>query len=235
MAFKSITEYNNDRYGGMFLLKNDGDSADVIILYQSINDVMVGDTHYIKSSDYNGYVQCLGQRICPACERGIRVQPKLFIPLYVVDTDEILFWDRSVRFQQQMDNDVFSKYANPSDFVFRITRNGVAGDINTRYAIQAVAKNNILSYDEILKKFDITMPDHYNTVCKDWSVEDYKKHLVSEVRQDIDVDTMPEYKLSPRAVSEVSDIPDLSEVEKEVPEVETVESESVEIDDNVTF
>lgn len=218
MAFKSLSEYNNDRYGGMFLLKNDGDSADVIFMYRSIEDVLVADTHYIKSDKYNGYVQCLGGGSCPACSKGIRVQPKLFIPVYVLSSEEILFWDRSIRFQQTMENDVFSKFDNPSEFVFRITRRGAAGDINTRYSIQAIAKNTVITYDEILAKCNATMPDYYNTICKDWTAEDYDSHLTPSPSNSIDADMMPEYKLSPRGNSNPVVLPQLADEDFSLPE-----------------
>lgn len=216
MAFKSMTEYNEERYGNMFMLRNDGDSADVIIMYPNKDSVMMVESHYIKSDAYSGYTQCLGQRICPACEQGIRIQNKLFIPLYVIDSDEILFWDRNTRFFQQLDTDVFSKFANPTEFVFRITRHGVSGDINTRYEIQAVARNNVegMSYNDILNKLNISFPDYYNTVCADWSTEDYKNHLAAP-REQVDVDSMPEYKISPRGVSKVVDLPDLADQKEE--------------------
>ena len=210
MAFKSMTEYNEERYGNMFMLRNDGDSADVIFMYPSRNSAMMVEAHYIKSDTYSGYTQCLGQRICPACEQGIRVQSKLFVPVYVIDSNEILFWDRNTRFFQQLDTDVFSKFSNPTEFVFRITRHGVSGDINTRYEIQAVAKNNVdgMSYSEILDKLKIEFPDYYNTVCADWSVEDYKSHLAA-AREQVDVESMPEYKISPRGLSKTVEVPDL--------------------------
>ena len=81
MGFKSVTSYNEEKFNGLFLLRNDGDSADVIFLDRNIDDVLVADTHYVKSADYSGYVHCCGKG-CPACAKGIRIQTKLFIPLY---------------------------------------------------------------------------------------------------------------------------------------------------------
>ena len=214
MAFKSMTEYNEERYGSMFMLRNDGDSAEVIFMYPNKDSVMMVEAHYIKSDDYSGYTQCLGQRICPACEQGIRIQNKLFIPVYVIDQDEILFWDRNTRFFQQLDSDVFSKFADPTEFVFRITRHGVAGDFNTRYEISAVAKNNVISYEDILKKLEVSFPDYYNTICADWSEEDYRAHL-APAREQVDVDSMPEYKISPRGVAQNVDLPDFSDSDEE--------------------
>ena len=104
MAFKKMTDYNEERYGGKFILRNDGDFADVIFLYKSISDVLVADAHYIKSEKYNGYVHCCGVG-CPACAKEIRVQNKLFIPLYNIQSREIEFWDRTVRFERQLISD----------------------------------------------------------------------------------------------------------------------------------
>mgnify|MGYP007065811507 CR=1 FL=1 len=93
MAFKSMKTYNDERYHGFFLLRNDGDFADVIFLYQNIEDVLVADVHYIKSAKKSGYVHCCGEG-CPACAKGIRVQTKLFIPVY---NSEMCIRDRYLR------------------------------------------------------------------------------------------------------------------------------------------
>lgn len=166
MAFKTLNTYNEERYGKFFILKNDGDTADVIFLYQSTQDALVADTHYIKSADYDGYVHCTG-RGCPACSKGIRVQTKLFIPVYNFTSNQIEFWDRSTRFEPQLQNDVFKNYPNPSEFVFRITRRGASGDVNTVYEITAVAKNTFKPYAQILADCGTSMPAGYNDVCRD--------------------------------------------------------------------
>ena len=208
MAFKSISKYNEERYGGMFLLRNDGDSADVIFLYRSVEDVLVADTHYIKSADYSGYVSCNG-RGCPACAKGIRVQTKLFIPLYNIESGELQFFDRSVRFEPQLQNDVFSKFPNPSEYVFRITRHGAAGDVNTTYSIVVVGKNTVLSYDDILKKFDTKFPDYFYNVCKDYSNGELALMLnTSADTSNSATADMPSYQITPRASRSVSDVPE---------------------------
>lgn len=167
MAFKKVNDYNEEKFGGLFLLRNDGDSADVVFLYQSIDDVLVADVHYIKSADYSGYVHCCGGHSCPACNKGIRTQTKLFIPMYNINEDEIQFFDRSMRFEPQLQQDVFANYPNPSEFVFRITRHGAAGSVDTTYEIQAVGKNTFKPYAQILAEKGAVMPDYYNTICRD--------------------------------------------------------------------
>lgn len=166
MAFKSFDQYMSDKNKDFFLLPNDKDYADVIFLYRSTRDVLVADAHYIKSADYSGYVHCCG-RDCPACAKGIRVQTKIFIPLYNYKTNKIEFWDRSNHFERQLQADVLSKYPNPSEWVFRITRNGVAGDVNTTYSIVAQGKNSRNPYEKILADHGVTLPEGYEGAIRD--------------------------------------------------------------------
>lgn len=178
MAFKKVNDYNNDKFGGLFLLRNDGDTADVIFMYRSVDDVLVADTHYVKSADYSGYVHCTG-RGCPACGKNIRVQTKLFIPMFNITAGELQFWDRTMRFENQLQQDVFAKYPNPSEFVFRITRHGVANDVNTTYSIMAIGRNTFKSYNEILAENGISYPAHYEKVCREVSETELASMLSS--------------------------------------------------------
>lgn len=197
MAFKTVKSYNEERFGGLFLLRNDSESADVIFMYQSEDDVLVADTHYIKSADYSGYVHCCGAG-CPACAKGIRVQTKLFIPVYNITQGELQFWDRSMRFENQLASDVFSKFPNPSEFVFRITRHGAAGSIETTYSITAVGKNNFKTYQEILASNNCTSPEYYEKICKDVSISELAKMIDSGSASSTSESDMPTYQATPR-------------------------------------
>ena len=166
MAFKTVQNYNEEKFGNFFLLRNDGDFADVIFLYEKPEDVLVADVHYLKAGDESGYAHCCGKG-CPACARGIRTQTKLFIPVYNIAEDKIQFFDRSMRFEPQLQQDVFSRFPNPSEFVFRITRHGQAGSVDTTYEITSIAKNTVKSYAQILVDNNASMPDCYSMVCKD--------------------------------------------------------------------
>lgn len=196
MAFKSIEQYNEERFGGFFLLRNDGDYKDVVFLYQSVNDVLIADVHYIKSAEYSGYCHCTG-RGCPACSHGIRVQTKLFIPIYDIMEDEVVFWDRSSRFEQQLMADVINKYANPSEIVFRITRKGEAGSVDTKYTITAIGKNTGSSYSSILASKDILLPDYYSAVCKDYPAQKLRDLLSSDSSSGA-AEALGDYNATPR-------------------------------------
>lgn len=218
MAFKTMTQYDEERYGGWFLLRNDGDYADVIFLYRNKEDVLIGDVHYIKTPNYSGYVHCT-EINCPACEKGIRIQSKLFIPVYNITDGEIQFWDRSIKFENQLVQDVFSKYPNPSEFVFRIQRQGAAGDINTKYNIWAVGKNKLMDYNQILLTNNATMPDYYENICKTYSSTELHSILNKSVNSSTSYESnsMPDYQVTPRVPMNDMDIPDVPDFG--VPEV----------------
>lgn len=226
MAFKTMEQYNGEKYNSKFILQNDKDVADVIFLYRSTKDVLIADTHYVKSADYSGYVHCNG-RGCPACANGIRVQTKLFIPLYVLSingnpVNEIQFWDRTPRFEPQLQSDVFSKFPNPSEFVWRITRQGVSGDVNTRYHIMPAANNNVMSYDEILTAASAKMPDYYETICRDVDAVTLAGLINSYGNSGGSGSDMPNYVASPRVTPSVNanpmDLPESNVSDEEIDE-----------------
>lgn len=209
MAFKSLTQYNDERYAGLFRLPDDGDSADVIFLYRSIDDVVVCDSHYVKSSDYSGYVMCNGQHSgCPACDKGIRIQTKLFIPMYNLSTNEVEIWDRNVRFENQLVRDVFNRYPNPSECIFRITRHGRANDINTTYQIQAIGRNTVKSYNDILTSCNIKMPDVILEVSPEKTNQDLRAMLNSEPSGS--ADDLVDYAVVPRVATQKVEEEDVS-------------------------
>lgn len=183
MAFRSIEEFNDDRYRYKFRLTKDGESADVIFLYRSKSDMLIGPAHYIMSPEYNGYAECCGNG-CPACARNIRKDTgKLFIPLYNLNTQKIEFWDRNKSFEYVMDRDVFDSYPNPSEYVFTITRHGAyrGGDNNDKvtYSIRATYNNTLMTYDQILAKFNTTLDwsDYYQNICRTISISDMERML----------------------------------------------------------
>lgn len=176
MAFKSIAQYNEDKNKDFFILPNDGDSADVVILFQSADDALVADVHYIKSAEYSGYVHCCGTG-CPACAQKLRVQHKIFIPLYNIAKDKIEFWDRTTFMESQLQTDVFANYPNPSEYVFRITRHGQANDRDTRYEIRGVGRNSAYPYAKILADHNAVMPAYYEHACKEVDIATLRRML----------------------------------------------------------
>ena len=186
MAFKSFSQYQEDKNGEFFVLPNNGDYADVVFLYRSAEEVLVADVHYLSTATYNGYVHCCGRNNgCPACNyptqsgRGIQVQNKLFIPLYNMTKGKVEYWDRSTFFESVLHDDVFKNYPNPSEIVFRITRNGAPNDRNTRYKIDPIGRNVSFPYEKIMATFNLSFPDSYSVICKEMSVAEMAAALNS--------------------------------------------------------
>lgn len=236
MAFKKMVDFNEKKYGKFFRLQDDGDSADVIFLYKNIEDAVVVETHYIKSDEYNGYVQHLeGAEGCPACEKNIKVQTKFFIPLYVLRSScdpesehKIQFWDRSTYFEPQFIKQVFNNYPNPSEYIFRITRHGAARQLDTTYDIVSTQANEVASYDKICADANITFPDYYNTICPEFSADKLTRLLNSRTAEgNVGVSTnynSNNYGATPRAAVPMPEIntPDVS-----VPNIPQVNNEEL--------
>lgn len=178
MAFKTITQFEEDKRGDFFQLEDDGMSADVIFLFKDIKDALMATVHYVKYSTYTGYVQCCESEDCPVCKKGIRQQPKLFIPLYNITRGKIEIWDRTPYFKPQLIRDVFTNFPNPSEFVFKITRHGAARDQNTTYEITVAGRNSSLPYDTILASAGKSIFDVYGMVCKDMTKQELE-HMIA--------------------------------------------------------
>jgi len=183
MAFRSVEEYNAEFYRNLFKLNDDGEHADVIFLYHAKKDMLQADVHYIKSNKYTGYVHCCGAG-CPACQKKIRVQSKLFIPVYNIykDGGVIEFWDRNYNkgFELQLDREVFAVSPDPSECVFTITRKGGYKDQNTRYNFVAAGRNNFATYEQILAKFNAKMPDYYENIVKPVSIAELAEMIQAD-------------------------------------------------------
>ena len=171
MAFKSIKKIEEDKFSNLLRL-DDEKSINGVFLYKSVDDVLVAAAHYINSKDYHGYVHCC-ESGCPACKKGIRVQNKLFIPIFVpaqlnpdYEEDTVIFWDRNQTFyNKQLKKDVFDKYDNPTSIVFKITRHGEYRDINTTYSI--IPKANFCSdIDEVLENLGVSLPEYYENIIR---------------------------------------------------------------------
>lgn len=175
MAFKTVDAYYEEKYNGKFRLPDDGECAEVVFMYRGLQDEMRVEAHYIKSNTYSGYVHCNGVG-CPLC--GVKKKDgtprygkldKLFIPLYNITTDKVEFWDRNMTFEPQLRRDVFAKFPNPSELIFRITRHGVANSQDTKYEITPINRNNLKTYDDILVSKGLKMPDCFDMIVKEFT------------------------------------------------------------------
>lgn len=241
MAFKSVAQIEKDTYGKFLRLTDDQQSVKGVLLYKSYDDVLSCDVHYVKSKDYSGYVHCCGSS-CPACQKGINIRQKLFIPILVLadlnegyDEDCVVFWDRNLSFNHYLKRDVFDKYDNPSDFVVKITRNGEYRDRSTTYSISACARFSD-DIDTVMKSLGVEFPDYYENVVRTVDAATLQDMLSDTSSMDKKSAYIPQqnysYRATPRKRTPSPEDLDAVENVPGVP-VESSEADSVEsFDDN---
>jgi hypothetical protein len=102
-------------------------------------------------------------------------------------------------------NDVFKNYPNPSGFIFRITRYGVPNDRGTRYTINVLEENLVGSYENIMTKYKISLPESYDIICKDYSATELRRILLQQTSQN--VSPRPSYGATPRPALQSNAVP----------------------------
>lgn len=130
---------------GFFALKNDGDVATVRILHDSINDFDIMTCHNVKLNNKFRKVACLRDprepvENCPLCSQNNQVQQRIFIHMieYVKTADNQVIakpvvWERSAYQYGNKLKTMIEEYGPLSECIFRIKRNGAAGDMQTDY------------------------------------------------------------------------------------------------------
>ena len=139
-------KYGGQGGGGYFSLKKDKDVASVRFLYDSIDDVEGLSVHEIKLGDKKRYVNCLREyndpvNVCPFCKSGKYTTAKLFIPVYDIDNDKLLIWERGKKFFQQLSG-LMSRYPNFVSHTFEVERHGASGDTSTTYGIYETGQDD---------------------------------------------------------------------------------------------
>jgi hypothetical protein len=135
---------NNGSSVKIFSLKNDGDEAIVRIMHDSVNDFDILTTHPITVGGKYRSISCLREPRdpmdnCPLCKNGTKVQSRIFIHMiqYVTNAQgqieaQPVIWERSIAYATKLKNDI-DEYGPLSNCIFKIRRNGKAGDMQTTY------------------------------------------------------------------------------------------------------
>ena len=153
MAKFNLSDIDNYSSGefGYFSLKEDGDTARVRFMYNSSDDIEGYAVHRVKVNGFDRMVSCLREYSdpldkCPLCEAHYNVIPKFYIPLYNIDTGDVVFWERGKNFVPQL-MDFCTKCNPPVAFPVEIERIGAKGDINTKYEFYPEANDGTLLED----------------------------------------------------------------------------------------
>lgn len=143
--------FNNDDGVKFFSLKNNGDTAIVRIMHNSIEDFDIMTTHQIKIGDKYRKISCIRDPRepldkCPLCAKGEKVQQRFFIHMiqYVTeDNGEIVaqpvIWERAAGEYATKLKTLIDEYGPLSENLFKIKRNGEAKSMDTTYEIMYAA------------------------------------------------------------------------------------------------
>ena len=132
----------------LFSLKNDGDVAVVRIMHDSIEDFDILTTHKIKIGEKRRSISCIRNPFdpvdaCPLCKAQEKLQQRFYIHMihYVTDTQTgaivpvPVVWDRAATEYANKFKTLIEEYGPLSNLIFKIKRNGKAGDMSTTYEI----------------------------------------------------------------------------------------------------
>ena len=129
-----------------FSLKNDGDEAIVRIMHDSTDTFDIVTTHPIQVGNKYKRVNCIRNPKesidrCPLCSSGAKIQQKIYIHLIQYVNDENgncvaqgKVWERAANFAVTLKN-LIDEYGPLSNSIFKIRRNGEAGNMKTTYSI----------------------------------------------------------------------------------------------------
>lgn len=122
-----------------FKLKNDGESAIVRFINKDGDDLNAYLVHKKKLPTEEGdrevfkSIMCYGDDTCPICRTGDN--PSIRAYLFMLDeNDNLLVWERGKAFLQDLVGYI-QRYGVLNDRDYEIVRRGRAGDMNTKYQL----------------------------------------------------------------------------------------------------
>lgn len=158
-----VDNYGSSGGAGFFSLKDDKDTAQVRFLYNTEADIEACSVHEVYIGDKRRYVDCLRSYkdpidVCPFCANKEPLKVKLFVPMYNVDTEKVVVWDRGKKFINKI-RGIASRYSSQTTplcaHIFEIERNGKKGDQATTYEIYEQDKDSTVLDD--LPEFEEAM------------------------------------------------------------------------------
>jgi hypothetical protein len=149
-----------DNYGGTgvsyFTLKDDGDSAIVRFMYNTLDDIEGYAIHKITYDNGNRYryVSCLRDYEepidnCPLCANRNFQQAKFYFNLFDVKTEEVKLWERGKNVLTPL-IPVLNEIKGPiCGTPIKITRHGVAGDTYTKYSFEICGESDGCTVEDL--------------------------------------------------------------------------------------
>ena len=153
----NFSVFDAENYGGQggnyFSLKDDGDSAVVRFMYNSIDDIEGYAVHRVDVGNNKfRYVNCLREYndpldVCPLCAARNFQQAKFYFNLYDLDEEEVKIWERGKQILKSL-IPVLQQISGPiCGTPVKITRHGQAGDQYTKYDFELLQSDGVTMED----------------------------------------------------------------------------------------
>lgn len=151
-SFEESENYGQSNSGSFFSLKDDGDTAQIRFMYRTIDDVQGYAVHQVEIGDKKRYVNCLRAYndpidMCPLCQAQYKVNPKLFLKVYNLDTNEAQIWERGKTYFQRIAS-MAAHYKPLCDEIIEVQRSGKKGDKKTTYEFFSI-ENSEFDLDSV--------------------------------------------------------------------------------------
>ena len=140
VRYEEKEKYESTVNAGFLSLTNNGDTAHVRFLYESEEDIYAITVHKVEmAGGKNRYIECFKHYdepvdVCPFCQEQYSRSLKMFIPVYDVEEQKVKIWERGQTYFDIL-MELYRQNAPIISNVFEIVRNGEKGDINTKYEI----------------------------------------------------------------------------------------------------
>lgn len=174
-----VDNYKVSGGGSFFSLQNDKDYAKVRLMYNDMNDVELFSVHEVEVNGQTYWVNCLREYDepidkCPLCAAGNKIQVKMWVPLYLTETQEVKIWERGRTFVSKLES-ASRRFSPLASCTFEIERNGKKGDQNTTYELIYIDK------DETKLEDLPPLPEIVGTVVKELTAEQLEEFLQTGV------------------------------------------------------
>lgn len=174
-----------------FNLDNDGDSAVVRFMYESLDEIEGVAVHTVSVNGKDRKVACLreyGDPLgnCPFCEAKLSVSPRLFLEMRqyertpdgraLTGAEKTVIWERGRSFIKKL-TALAANYSPLCDYFFIVTRCGKKGDTNTSYEVLEYRGDSSKVVDRALPEEPY---DPVGTLVWDKNYEEMKVYLETQ-------------------------------------------------------
>lgn len=174
-----------------FNLDNDGDSAVVRFMYESLDEIEGVAVHTVSVNGKDRKVACLreyGDPLgnCPFCEAKLSVSPRLFLEMKqyertpdgraLTGAEKTVIWERGRSFIKKL-TALAANYSPLCDYFFIVTRCGKKGDTNTSYEVLEYRGDSSKVVDRALSEEPY---DPVGTLVWDKNYEEMKVYLETQ-------------------------------------------------------